>query len=256
MKRITRIFNFSLIIFSAVVLLFFLTWVTGLSQAEEAEEIDMLKKELSGVQKKLEEIMKPYQSSPKPNLSASKDGIIDVNGDPFLGNPKAPITLIEFSDYQCSFCRKYYKNTLPLIKKKYIETGKVKYTFKDFPLAIHNQAQKAAEASECAGEQGKYWKMHDLIFDNQSNIKVEDLKIYANKIGLNISDFKSCLDKGKYFNVVKADMEDGKKSGVRGTPSFLLGKSNNDGKISGKLIVGAQPFENFEREIESLLQKP
>lgn len=163
-----------------------------------------------------------------------------------LGEEKAEVMMVEFSDFQCPFCARYAKETFPQIGKEYIKTGKVRYIFHHFPLSFHQYAQKAAEASECAGEQGKFWEMHDKIFENQEKISVADLKKYALELGLNSSDFNSCLDSGKFKNKVQTDLNLGQSVGVQGTPAFF---------INGQLVSGAQPFANFKTLIDAELEK-
>jgi protein-disulfide isomerase len=177
----------------------------------------------------------------------SQPEIIEVSADDdaVLGDENAPITIIEFSDYECPFCARFYLNTLPRLKSEYIDTGKVKLIYRDFPLSsIHPNAQKAAEAAECAEEQGKYYEMHDKIFENQQAITTTDLKKYANEIGLDTNTFNVCLDSGEMAGEVQKDFQDGQLAGVRGTPTFF---------INGKPLVGAQPFEAFQQIIEGEL---
>lgn len=164
--------------------------------------------------------------------------------DVFTGNPDAPVTIVEFSDFECPFCAAFYQNTLPQIEENYIKTGKVKLVFRDFPLPFHANAQKAAEAAECAGEQGKFWEMHDIIFDNQTTISAADLKNYAINLNLNSIQFNDCLDSGKYADEVGKDMNDGSAAGVTGTPTFF---------INGEKLVGAQPFSVFEEILDKKL---
>jgi protein-disulfide isomerase len=145
---------------------------------------------------------------------------------------------------------------LPLIKKDYIDTGKLRYVFKDFPLNFHKQAQKASEASHCAGEEGKYWEMHDLLFENQAKLTEPDLMDHAGKLGLNAEAFKKCLADGRFAEGIKKDLEDGRTgSGVTGTPSFVLGKVNESGEVEGSIIRGARPYEAFKNQIDELLKK-
>src|SRR3989344_694364 len=172
---------------------------------------------------------------------------VSQDDDAFEGQADAPVTIIEFSDFQCPFCKKFYTDSLPQLREKYIQTGKVKLVFRDFPLSnIHPDAQKAAEAAECAGEQGKYFAMHDKIFENQQELKVADLKKYAASLGLNTQTFNDCLDSGKMKDVVANDFAQGTQYGVSGTPAFY---------INGKLLSGAQPFSAFEKIIEEELKQ-
>lgn len=164
--------------------------------------------------------------------------------DYFKGNLDAPVIIVEFSDFQCPFCAAFYQNTLPKIEENYIKTGKVKFVFRDFPLPSHVNAQKAAEAAECAGEQNKFWEMHNMIFDNQEKIGIADLKQNAKFLGINVAAFDGCLDSGKYADEVKKDLNDGSVAGVSGTPTFF---------INGEKLVGAQSFSVFEGIIERKL---
>jgi protein-disulfide isomerase len=170
-----------------------------------------------------------------------------TDDDPFLGSPDAPVVIVEFSDFQCPFCGRLYQNALPQIKEQYIKTGKVKFVYRDFPLSsIHNMAQKAAEASECADEQGQFWAYHDLLFERQQSLSVENFKTWAGELGLNTSQFDECLDSGKYVDEVQKDFRDGQIAGVTGTPGTF---------INGRLVPGAVPFSTFEAIIEEELKK-
>ena len=169
---------------------------------------------------------------------------VSVDDDPVLGDKNAPVTIIEFSDYQCPFCGRFYQQTLPQIEENYIKTGKAKLVFRDFPLGFHQYAQKAAEAAEAAGAQGKYWEMHNKLFENQEALTINDLKGYAADLGLDTAKFNQELDSGKYTKEVQKDLADGSAAGVSGTPSFF---------INGVNIVGAQPYAAFEQAIEAAL---
>ncbi|MGH8611376.1 MAG: DsbA family protein [Gammaproteobacteria bacterium] len=164
--------------------------------------------------------------------------------------------MIEFSDYQCPYCKRFSNTTLPVLKAEYIDTGKIRYVFRDFPLEQrHGQARKAAEAAHCAGDQGKYWEMHDIIFRNQQALQDAKLKAYARNLGLNPTTFDGCLDTDKYTDEVKKDFEDGVTAGVQGTPAFFIGKLRPDNRIHGTLISGAQSITVFRQEIDRLLRE-
>lgn len=187
-------------------------------------------------------------AGPNPPDSKISEDLSD--DDAALGDQNAPITIIEFSDYECPYCKKFWENTLPEIKEKYINTGKVKFIYRDFPLASHKDAQKAAEATECADEQGKFWEMQDKIFQNQSAMVVSDLKRYAADLGLDEDSFNKCLDSGEYKNEVKKDFSDGEKAKISGTPTFFIGSKEK----GFEKLVGAQPFGAFEQVIEGMLK--
>lgn len=172
---------------------------------------------------------------------------VSVDDDPVRGDPNAPVTMIEFSDFECPFCARFFTETLPTIEERYVATGKVRFVYRDFPIpALHAHALKAAEAGGCANEQGKFWELHDTIFENQGAMTVEDLKRYAAELGLNAPTFNTCLDSGKYADEVEADVKAGEVAGVRGTPGFF---------INGRLVSGAQPTGNFVQIIEEELKK-
>jgi protein-disulfide isomerase len=167
-----------------------------------------------------------------------------IDDDSIKGDPDAPVTVIEFSDYECPFCQRFYQTTYSLIEENYIDTGKVNFVYRDFPLNFHKNAQKAAEAAECAGEQGQYYEMHDKLFEEGVEGGVNSFKQYASDIGLDRGEFDVCLDTGSMRNEVQQDLADGQALGVSGTPSFI---------INGKMVVGAQPYDVIAREIENAL---
>jgi len=169
---------------------------------------------------------------------------ISSNDDPFKGNSDAPVTIVEFSDFQCPFCKNFFKQTLPVIDEVYIQTGKVKFVYRDFPLNFHEHAQKAAEAAECVDELGgnkAYFKMHDKIFTNQESLNVDNLKKWALDFGYNISN---CLDSEKMKDEVEEDFKEGQEYGISGSPTFF---------INGKMLSGAQPFSEFKKIIDEEL---
>ncbi len=174
---------------------------------------------------------------------------VGVDDDPVEGDPNAPVTIIEFSDFQCPYCGRFFNQTLPQIREEYINTGKVKLVYRDYPLNFHQYAQKAAEAGECAHEQGMFWEMHDVLFEKQNeweNVGEDKFKEYASELGLDTTQFNDCLDSGKYKDEVQADFSEGSAAGVRGTPAFF---------INGQLLSGAQPFSAFQAVIDPLLEE-
>ena len=170
---------------------------------------------------------------------------VSLDDDPVKGSEDAPVTIIEFSDFECPYCSKYYSQTLPQIEENYVKTGKVKIVYKDFPLTrIHPDAMKAAQAAECAQDQGNFWEYHDKMFENQDSLGVSSLKQYAQDLGLDTEEFNTCLDSGKYESEVQNDLQQGQSAGISGTPGFL---------INGRLVTGAQPYANFKQIIEEEL---
>lgn len=173
-----------------------------------------------------------------------------VNSDDYvLGNKDAKVTIVEYSDFQCPFCEKFWEETLPQIKKQYIDTGKVRFVYRHFPLAFHSSAKPAALATECAGEQGKFWQMHDKIYEEQERtpqFAAADLKKWAVAISLDTAKFNQCFDSEKYAKKLSSDLASGQAAGVSGTPTVF---------INGQKIVGAQPYESFKSVIEELLKR-
>jgi len=181
------------------------------------------------------------------NNDNNPEKFIDVSedDDAVLGNKNAPVTIIEFSDFQCPFCEKFFTESFSQIKTNYIDTGKVKLVFRDFPLtSIHQYAETAAEAAECVRTKGgdtAFWKMHDKIFQNQASLSEDNLKKWAKDLGYNID---TCLANGEKTAEVNKDLSDGSAAGVSGTPSFF---------INGKMVEGAVPYSVFESEINAAL---
>ncbi|MBI2034614.1 MAG: DsbA family protein [Candidatus Levybacteria bacterium] len=171
---------------------------------------------------------------------------------PLLGDANAKVTIVEFSDFQCPFCRKFYNEALQQIKKDYIDTGKVKLAYRHFPLSFHPMSMPSALASECANEQGRFWDYHDKMFEEQEKLgqgtvqyTSDDLKTWAQNIGLNTTQFNTCLDSEKYKDKVQKDISEATAAGVNSTPTF---------SINGEIVEGAQPFNAFKTAIDRALK--
>ncbi|XOU94008.1 MAG: DsbA family protein [Candidatus Kerfeldbacteria bacterium] len=172
--------------------------------------------------------------------------VVDVeekDGDHVRGDKNATVTLIEYSDFECPFCSRVVP-TIEQVLEEY--DGKVKLIYRHFPLSFHENAQKAAEASECAADQDKFWEMHDLIYADQDNITIADLKAHAVTLGLNTSTFDSCLDGGEHASDITDDFNEGAAIGVQGTPAIF---------VNGTMISGAQPYASFAAAIDAALAK-
>ncbi len=187
---------------------------------------------------------------------------VSVDDDATLGEKNAKVTLIEFSDYECPFCKRYFDDTYEQVKKEYVDTGKVKLIFRDLPLSFHANAHKQAQAAECARGQGGddvYFKYHDEIFtrttSNGTGLALDQLAVIANELGLNGATLQTCLDSDKYKAEVDKDLADAGTVGATGTPTFFIGKSTSSGTITGTKLVGAQPFSEFKRVIDLELEK-
>jgi len=180
---------------------------------------------------------------------------VNIGGAPMLGRADAPVTIIEFSDFECPFCQRFSASTLPEIKRDYVETGKVRYVFLDFPLEnIHPRARKAAEAAQCAAEQGKFWEMHDLLFAQSGNLDISQYGDFARKLGLDASAFDLCLKSGKQTAKINRSLASASAIGINSTPSFIITKSERGDIINGGTIVtGANTYQEFRQVIEQIL---
>ena len=181
---------------------------------------------------------------------ALSDSLVDED-DHILGDSDAPITVVEFSDFQCPFCARFHTETFGLLKQNYIDTGKIRFVYKDYPLGFHQFAQKASETAECAGEQDKFWEMHEKLFAAGQEWQVDSdtanatFKRYAKGLGLTSSRFDKCLDGGEMAQDVRDDLTQGSKNGVSGTPGFF---------VQGRTISGAQPYAVFAGALDSLIE--
>jgi protein-disulfide isomerase len=169
---------------------------------------------------------------------------VSADGFPSKGPENAPVTIVEFSDFQCPYCR-VLLGTLEQVEEAYKD--EVRFVFRQFPLtSIHPEAVVAARASLCANEQGKFWEMHDAMFANQRALKSDDLKATAGDLGLNGEEFAACLDSGKYIEEVMADLEAGQAVGVQGTPMIF---------INGRALSGAKSLEEITGIVEDELRR-
>lgn len=190
-----------------------------------------------------------------PVAGASVESEREVAPERAMGSPDAPITMVEFSEFQCPYCAMYSLETLPQIVETYVDTGLVRYVFKDLPLPFHPHAQKAAEAGRCAGAQDRFWPMHDLLFEHQEAWSALDeagalaaFVGYADELGLDRVRFQECLASGEFSEAVARDQSEAERLGIRAVPSFL---------INDQRMAGAYPFADFQRLIEAeLAQEP
>ncbi len=247
----------SVIAVVALIAFYFAGFFThGLLDPGSAEQLRALRDQVTQLQERLDRIAvrleggSPKKESTGPQPSGTDRLEVSADDDPVIGRADAPVTMIEFSDFQCPFCKRFFEQALPKIEEEYIKPGKVKLVYRDFPLSFHEQAQLAAEAAECADEQGKFREMHDRIFQGQAEWSgnAEARRIfasYAEAIGLDMEEFGRCLDSGRYEEEVQRDFNDGVKYGVTGTPTFF---------INGRKLVGAQPFTAFQQLIETELR--
>jgi protein-disulfide isomerase len=232
-----------------------------------SKDVEALKAGQAALQKDLQEIkslLQGAQAAPQQPAAASGRGsgaetvdvTLSVADAPTKGAKDAKVTLVEFTDYQCPFCSRHFRQTWPQLEQEYVNTGKVKFVLRDMPLeAIHPQALNAAEAARCAGEQGKYWEMHDRLFANQSALARKDLSTYAQALGLDGGAFDKCVDTAKYKVEIRNDAIDATRAGGRGTPVFFLGLTEQHGTElkASRIIRGAQSYAVFKDAIDAIL---
>jgi protein-disulfide isomerase len=224
------------------------------------KDVAELKKGQDAMQKNLEDIKKLLKDGARaaPKGTSFKAQDFSIAGSAVKGDKTAPVTIVEFSDYQCPYCKRHAENTMPDLIKKYVDTGKAKIVMMENPIgSIHKNAMGASQAALCAGAQGQYWEMHDIMFANYKKLGADELKSYAEEIGLETGDFNTCLDEKKYEDQVKKNMATGRKLGVRGTPGFVVGLTDpkDPDKVKGsKYIKGAQGVDTFSEAIDELLK--
>jgi protein-disulfide isomerase len=180
---------------------------------------------------------------------------LDLGGFQMLGSKNAPVTLVEFTDYQCPYCRQFHVSVFNELKKNYIDTGKVRFYSRDLPLdQIHPNAIRAAEAGRCAADQGQFWTMRDLMGSNPDKLDLESLVAEAGTLKMDTKAFRTCVDSQKYKEAVQTDVLDAMKIGAQATPTFVLGKSTPEG-VDGELIEGTRPYPDFVKAISKLDSK-
>lgn len=197
------------------------------------------------------------QQSSKQTSGTFKPLDIGIEGAPYLGKADAPVVLLEFTDYQCPYCFRHAIRVRPRLIKDFVMLGKLKYVVREFPLQpIHTYAIGAAIAAQCSRDQGKYWEMQEIMFNNQHKLSPEDLGRYADSIGLNQKLFHRCFASGRYNQQIRNDLLDGANAGVRGTPSFFLGLSDsvNPTKFKAtRFFHGSQTYSRLKQAIDDLI---
>ena len=177
-----------------------------------------------------------------------------IKGDPILGNPNAPITIVEFSDFECPYCQRFHHETLPKLQSEYIDKNLVRFVHKDLPLPFHKHATKAAQVARCSMEQDNYWLTYKALYTKQNCLDCQGVLTIAKTAGLNVARLKKCLKSGKVASIVNSNISEAKLNGIRGTPTFVIGPSQGD-KHRGKIVNGAIPWPQFRLLVENALGK-
>jgi protein-disulfide isomerase len=217
--------------------------------SQQAEEI---LKELRAIRQAVERLQAPAPQPAGPPPPPEKVQVTNVSGY-MLGRPDAPVTMVEFTDLQCPFCNRFATTTFDQLKKEYIDTGKVRFISRDFPLDFHPQAKPAAIASRCAGEQGKFWELRMTLVKNASKLSPALIAQEAAALNLDKTAFDACSKGTQHDAAITRDLTEGAGFDVSGTPTFFVGKTTAQG-FEGFRIVGAQPYAVFQARIEGLLK--
>jgi protein-disulfide isomerase len=219
-----------------------------------SEQAQQILDELKAIRKTLE--ARPAAPA-QPSAPAPVDDKVSMaftSGGFSVGKENAPLVLIEYTDYQCPFCQRYHNDSFAQIKANFIDTGKVRYISRDFPLPFHENARRSATAARCAAEQGKFWELRHTMIVNASQLQADKLGGYAQLASMDVPKFQACVDSDKYRAAIDKDIAEGSAAGVNGTPSFVLGRVEN-GKLQGVRMVGAMPYAQFEAKIQDMLKQ-
>jgi protein-disulfide isomerase len=237
------------------------------SAAQSVDSIPALRRDLDSLRRDLDDLRRTQVAtirelqeirrllSDRQAGSRSAPKTIDGRG-PSLGRATAPVTIVEFSDYECPYCGQFYRETLPLLVADYVKSGRVRFVYHDFPIAsLHPGAAKAAEAARCAGDQARYWEYHDALFQNQSSLEEPELAQRAVTLKLDTTAFSRCLKSGQYSSAIKRSIAEGDRAGVDGTPFFFIGKvAPGTTKVRvADVIQGAKSYAEFKEVIDRLL---
>jgi len=251
-------------VLAAVVVIATITLSAHPGSTQSSEEFKALRQELEAIkegqgrlQKDVQEIkaiLQGARAAAQPPPQVPQNVVLTLDGEPTKGDTSARVVLVEFTDYQCPFCGRYVRDAYSQIETEYIKTGKLRYVIREFPLeSIHPQAFKAAEAALCAGDQGKYWEMHDRLFANQRALAPEQLAAHAQAVGADEAKFGECLQRGAKAAKVRKDLDDGIKAGVTGTPAFFVGVADGATVKVARVVKGAVPFAAFKEAIDAVL---
>ena len=190
------------------------------------------------------------QARPIPALTSS----LLLQGEPTLGHASAPLTIVEFSDFECSYCRRFHEQVMPQLKRSYIDTGLVRFVHKDLPLPFHPHSLPAAAAARCAGEQNRYWDLYRRLFDEQNCLGCKGVLAIAAEEELNTSKLQACMEGEATLALINANRSEASLHNISATPSFVIGPTQSDGSLDGQVIEGALPWPAFQSKIESALR--
>lgn len=213
------------------------------------EQADQILQELRQIRRLLENGATAQRSPATPQTP--QHGKVNIAGLPVLGRVDAPLTIVEFSDYQCPFCRAFQTSIFVELKKNWIDTGKARFISWDLPLSIHSNAAKAAQAARCSAEQNKFWELRSMLVANATKLTVDDILGYARQVpGLDADRFQKCLQSEKYVEQIKAAGTVANGQGITGTPTFIIANTAGD-LVDGTILLGAPSYDVFENELKN-----
>ena len=212
------------------------------------QQADDILNELRQIRQLLEKQTAAGPQQPGEQVVKAK---VSITGAYALGSKDAPLTMVEFTDFQCPYCQRFHVSTFAELKRDYIDTGKLRFVSRDLPLDFHPNAMQAAEAGRCAGEQGQFWAMRDRMNANPDKLDMASLVSWAQDLRMNVNGFRACVESQKFKNAIQSDIQMAQKIGANGTPSFVVGKSTTDG-VDGELVVGAMPYQLFDQKLKEL----
>ena len=212
------------------------------------QQADQILNELRQIRQLLE---RQQAQAPRPQEEQATKAKLNLAGFAMLGSKEAPLTIVEFTDYQCPFCQRFHTTSFGDLKKNYIDTGKVRFYSRDMPLDFHPNAMRAAQAARCASDQGQFWQLRDVMGANPNNLEMDSLVADATNLKMDVKVFRACVESEKYKNAVQTDVMEAMKIGASGTPTFVVGKSTPDG-VDGEIVVGAQPYPMFDQRLKEL----
>jgi len=215
------------------------------------EQGDAILKELRQIRGVLERPQRAGPNAPA-QVPPQEKVTLKLGADPAMGRDDAPVTIVEYTDYQCPYCNRFQTSTFPELKKTYIDTGKVRFIKRDLPLPFHPQALPAAKAARCAGDQGKFWEMHERLSASPATLGMETYLAFARELSLDTASFEACIGGDRHVAGIREDERGAAAAGITGTPSFVVGTAKGD-VLEGVRIVGAQPFDAFDRTIRDIL---
>ena len=191
------------------------------------------------------------QARPIPALSSP----LLLKGEPALGDATAPLTIVEFSDFECSYCRRFHEQVMPQLKSEYIDTGLIRFVHKDLPLPFHPYALPAAAAARCASEQNRYWDLYAALFDQQNCLNCKGVLAIAAEQDLNTAALQACMERKSTVTLINANRSEASLHNISATPTFVIGPTQSDGSLDGRVVEGALPWSTFKSTIDKALRE-